>query len=319
MKPRKNVRLWQTYQLWHELMELRKKSKLRINAVERGVSNYDVIHEKLLLKAVNFDVLVAPKNKLEKEGSIWQTMVNYGIAVGPIWDWCLSHKGIGEGLAAQLLAQIDDISNFDSPAKLWRHCGYGLYHYWVDEKGTIQAPYKGWKHYAKTKKLLGEFSASGLEENQHYFIDEFTGNTLKALTVVDRLEPEEIAHWVLPSDKWKLVQHRDVNVASYHSSYNKSLKSTCYNIADQFIRQQTPYYVDIYYAEKTRQREKHPEKVTVNGRAKYTNAHIHNMAWRKMVKEFLKELWFQWRISEGLPADNPSVHVWEIPSEIVSS
>lgn len=72
--------------------------------------------------------------------------------------------------------------------------------------------------------------------------------------------------------------------------YNRNLKAICYVIAVQFIKQQTPHYTDIYYAEKKRQRELHPEPV--NG--KYTDGHIHYMAIRKMIKQFLCELWEQW-------------------------
>lgn len=94
--------------------------------------------------------------------------------------------------------------------------------------------------------------------------------------------------------------------------FNNKLKAVCYVIADQFIKQQTPGYVDIYYSEKARQRELHPEKIetgrkTQNGKAlyQYSDAHIHNRAWRKMIKEFLRDLWLHWRRLEGLPVSKP--------------
>lgn len=312
MKPRKNVALWQSYKLWYELMELRKKSKLRISASNRDVTNLDPEIEQGLIDIVGLDRLVKPKNKAEKEASVYQIMVNYGKAVGPIWDWCLSHKGIGEGLAAQLLAQIDDIANFDNPAKLWRHCGYGIYEYCFDEKGKAQAPIKGWKHFNKTKKFIAELEQLGLEEDRHYFIDKFKGETLKVLTVVSPDEPDEIAYWQLPKEGWTLKKHRDINVAGYHSPYNKQLKSTVYLVGQMFIQSQSPEWVDIYYSEKARYQEKYPEKIVENGKTKYNPAHLDMKARRKMVKAFLKELWYQWRISEGLPADEPEFHVWQI-------
>jgi len=110
--------------------------------------------------------------------------------------------------------------------------------------------------------------------------------------------------------------------------YNKQLKSVCFQIGDQFIRQQTPPYVDAYYAEKERQRRLHPapvcnkcggegiqkgqswrcgecgQKAGVNGRGwglNYTPMHVHRMAMRKMIKIFLSHVWLKWREFEGLP------------------
>lgn len=90
--------------------------------------------------------------------------------------------------------------------------------------------------------------------------------------------------------------------------YNKRLKSTCWLCVDQFIKQQTPVYVELYYAEKERQRRLHPEKIKVNGKWKYNDGHLHNMAIRKVAKVFLQHVWLVWRESEGLPTGKPWVH-----------
>lgn len=106
------------------------------------------------------------------------------------------------------------------------------------------------------------------------------------------------------------------------SKFNRKLKGICFNIADQFIKQQTPGYVDIYYAEKERLKTAYPAPICegcqqlaepfqkkVKGeiytsyrcpdrnkdhKIKYGDAHIHNRAWRKMIKIFLKDLWIEW-------------------------
>lgn len=118
-----------------------------------------------------------------------------------------------------------------------------------------------------------------------------------------------------------------------NSHYNRRLKSICYNIADQFIRHQTPIYADIYYEEKEYQRRKHPQALCIDcnepaeqyqkkvkgklvdawrcplrkkdHKVKYSDAHLHNRAWRKMIKVFLKDLWLEWRQAEGLPITDP--------------
>ncbi len=282
LKERKHPLLWQSYLWWYELMELRKRHLLRISSAERGVSNFDAGFEQLWIDTMNLDALVHPKNKAQREVSVQQVMINHGEAVGPIWGWLLSQRGIGESLAAQLLAQIDDIGNFDTVAKLWRFCGYGIYKYWVDEKGKVKAPVEGWRWVGKKE------------------------DAKKVLTVIlpaDQWNGREDVTYKEPGPSWQLVSHRDVNIrdSGYHSPYNRLLKSVCYNIADQFIRQQSPPWIDIYYSEKEYQRTNHPEPVKENGKTKFSDAHIHNRAWRKMIKTFLRELWIEWRKSEGLP------------------
>lgn len=95
------------------------------------------------------------------------------------------------------------------------------------------------------------------------------------------------------------------------SKYNRRLKSICYLVGDQFIKQQTPRYVDLYYAEKDRLRELHPEPVEIPDPPKgtwkfqFSDSHIHRMARRKMVKIFLQHLWVRWREFEGLPVSEP--------------
>lgn len=249
-KPRKHPQLWQAYLWWFELMEMRKRHLLRISSIERGKSNLSADFERAMLILTNLDELVDPKNKGQRERSVKQQMIDYGQEVGPIWDWCLSIKGLGEGLTAQLLAQIDDIDNSPTVSALWRFAGFA-----VGDDGKAEKNQKGVK-----------------------------------------------------------------------SPFNRKLKGICYNIADQFIRQQTPGYIDIYYAEKKRLRENFTkamcrecgdtciskqkkvkgESVDVwrcenNGKhtLNYTDAHLHNMAWRKMIKAFLKDLWIEWKRSEG--------------------
>jgi len=55
-----------------------------------------------------------------------KVMLAYGKSI-PAWDWLTSIKGLGAGgLASQLLAQIDDIGQFDTVSKLWRFAGWAV-------------------------------------------------------------------------------------------------------------------------------------------------------------------------------------------------
>lgn len=137
------------------------------------------------------------------------------------------------GMAAQLLALVDDIGAFPNVAKLWRFAGQA-----VMDNGRAERPKTG--------------------EKLHYV---------------------------------------------------RVLKSLCYLIGDQFIRQQTVPWVQEYYKEKTRQRELYPEPVeAVPGEnvpkwykwpELHTDSHVHRMARRKMVKLFLAKFWHEWREAEG--------------------
>jgi len=219
MKPRKYPHLWQAYLYHNEIETNLVRHKLRMKAIEQGRSNMDLSLEK--------DQFIPAYEAMEKEAR--KMMINYGKAIGPIWDWITEIKGMKSGkLPAQLLAQINDISLSPTVSSLWRFCGYAVY------DGKTERNKKGEK-----------------------------------------------------------------------SHYNRQLKSICYLIGEQFVRQQTPFYVDLYYAEKLRLRDLHPEKIKENGKWKYNDGHLHAMAKRKMVKIFLQHLWVTWREIEGLPVSDP--------------
>jgi len=221
-KPRKHPHLWQSYLWWNEVMEIRKRHLLRISSIERGKSNMDAQFERDTMAYLAIDAMVENLKK---------GMIAHGKQV-PIWEWVTSIRGLGQGgLAAQLLAQIDDIDNCPTVAALWRFAGFAVI------EGKAEKNSKGEK-----------------------------------------------------------------------SRFNRRLKGICFNIADSFIKQQTPVYVDTYYAEKERQRVLHPDILCRECGCKweecqskkkhvriFTDAHIHNRAWRKMIKQFLCDLWIEWK------------------------
>lgn len=116
-KPRKNPQLWQAYLIWQESLLTLNRHKTRMMSIERGKSNLDLEIENLYLAQSQLQLVT---NNFEK------MMKSYGKSVGPIWDWLISIRGIGDGLAAQLLALIDDIGKFETVSKLWRFSGYAV-------------------------------------------------------------------------------------------------------------------------------------------------------------------------------------------------
>lgn len=262
-KPRKHPQLWQSYLWWDELVQMRKRHNLRVSSIEAGKSNMDAQIEYDIMEHMDLDALI----RLAK-----RQMVNYGKAVGPIWDAMTSIRGLGEGgLAAQLLAQIDDIGKFATISKLWRFSGNGLFEYWHDGH-KVMAPRVGYKWTTQDGKRIKK-----------------------------RIEPK-------PKDGWSLKTISDRRLEGWHSPFNATLRSITYLIGDQFIRQQTPAYVELYYREKDELRTAHPDKSKLNGRWMHNDGHIHNMARRKAVKIFLQHLWLVWRSLEGLPVSRPYVH-----------
>jgi hypothetical protein len=139
-KPRKYPHLWQSFLFWDEMVEMRKRHLLRISSAERGRSNYDAQFEKDTLEDMRIDPMITLSKK---------TMVKYAEEV-PVWEWTTSFKGLKEGgLAAQLLAQVDDISKFSNISKLWRFAGYAVI------EGGREMPAKGEKlHYNQRLKSI---------------------------------------------------------------------------------------------------------------------------------------------------------------------
>jgi hypothetical protein len=208
-KPRKNPLLWQAWQHWDELMKMRMRHNQRIAFINSGKCNLDPVFEKGIATWADGLLTLAVKE-----------MANYGAIVGHVWEWLISFKGIGESLAAQLLAQIDNIMLFATVSKLRRFAGFAVF------DGKREIPEKG-----------------------------------------------DLRH------------------------YNTELKSTVYKIVDQFIRQQTPVWVDLYYAEKERLRARYPETAD-KPNVEHGKGHLDRMARRKVAKEFLKQLWIVWRRQE---------------------
>ena len=248
-KNHKLISLWQDYLWYNEVVEMRKRHNNRISAIEKGLTQMDKQVEINRMELFDLD---------SRKRHFGIQMVNSGETAGPIWEWVTSIKGLKSGvLAAQLLAQIDNIALSPTIASLWRFCGYAVFEGKAEPKGSVKAPQ-----------------------------DKETGK-----------------------------------------HYNGKLKGVCFNIAESFIKQQTPVYVDIYYAEKLRQRELHPVAIcrkcqiectikvsNVKGKEiktficpnngkhvkDFSDQHLHYRGIRKMMKAFLKDLWFEWRKAEGL-------------------
>jgi rubredoxin len=124
--PRKLAELWQAYQWWHEIEELRKGHLLRISSSEKGKSDMSAQFERDMMERLQIDHILKETRKI---------MIGYGETAGPIWDWVTSIRGLAAGgEAAKLLAQIDDIGKFPTISKLWRFAGYAVIDGQIDRR-----------------------------------------------------------------------------------------------------------------------------------------------------------------------------------------
>ncbi len=135
LSERKHSLLWQNYKYWDELMQMRKKHLLRVDAIKRGASTYDLEFELQLIGEID--------NLLKKAKKDLAALVKGE----PIAKWMISIPGIADHTAAKLICLIDDVGKFSTVSKLWRYAGYGV----VD--GKAEKPIAGEKrHYVARLK-----------------------------------------------------------------------------------------------------------------------------------------------------------------------
>lgn len=267
-KPRKYPQLWQSYLLWEELMLMRQRHLLRLSSISAGKSNMDETIERAILDGTVVRIPTAKGNEKEyhmvSADHYLKDAEKMMIGFGqqhPMWDWITSIKGFGAGGQASKVLAL------------------------IDDIAKFDSIAKLWRY-------------SGYGLYRYYHQD---GSVKAPVAGKQRKDGENILVNATAQSDWDVGTFRDRGVVGWILPFNRTLKSTLYIAGDQFIRQQTPHYVDLYYDEKDRQRILHPEPVKNGNRTDYTDMHIHMRAQRKMVKEFLKDLWLEWRRVEGLP------------------
>jgi hypothetical protein len=106
------------------------------------------------------------------------------------------------------------------------------------------------------------------------------------------------------SKLWRFAGYAVINgarerpVKGERLHYNIRLKTTCYLIVDQFVKNRKSPYRAIYDSTK--------EFYTVH-RPAWTKGHVELATRRKVAKLFLSHLWLAWREIEGLPLRDPFV------------
>lgn len=89
--------------------------------------------------------------------------------------------------------------------------------------------------------------------------------------------------------------------------YSPFMKTICWKIGESFVKTKGKYR-GVYDTSREFYRRKFPERIEVDGKVKYNDGHIHAMAKRRAVKQFLSDFWVEWREVEGLPVSEPFAH-----------
>lgn len=207
------------------------------------------------------------------------------ISEHPLWPEFFNHiRGVGESLATSLIAEIKDISKFDTVSSLQAYSALTTEY--------VKA------NCSKGHKLI---MASDKHRECPVYNNENEEPCGGEITIIERIKGS--------SPK---------RVKGHHYLFNSKLKTIFWKISEQMIKQGNAFYRDVY----DRSKQYYSNKAASEGKivlpaaalktkkdktGYISEGHIHNMAKRKMVKLFLSHLWDAWRELEGLPTRPPYV------------
>ena len=237
-----------------------------MNCERNGISEED-LEKKYGVKSL-IEEAKTFENKIKKR--LDSEVVNY-----KLYDKYLQHiQGIGSILSAGLIANIGDISKFDTISKLWMYAGLGF------------------------NKFCPEC------EHPTYVTVEYEdreGNITKGKKLKPFENCPECNHKTTP-----IIQKR---TKGYQDNWSPRLRVLCWKLGSSFVKQKAAKsgYRRIYESFRRDDTEFHPTKVKENGKTKYNDGHMYNRAVRKTVKIFMSHLWITWREMEGLEVKAPYV------------
>jgi len=190
----------------------------------------------------------------------------------PVYDIFLQRvKGVGTIAAAWLLGEFD-IEEATTVSKMWQYAGFN--------PGMVRG-----KKAIKKKDYKPEMG-------------EIVGSLPNAVDGSERVA-------VLTDT----LIRGDCMTEGFLSPYNKPLRTALVGVmADGFIKQQNTYCLEFYYPYKLRLEQSDQKVLHLKKMVPWkevSKGHRDRAAKRKMVKEFLKDLYAEWRAVEGLPVRKP--------------
>jgi len=206
------------------------------------------------------------------------------VSLSAVWEeFFLNINGVAEALATSLMAEIQDINRFKTPSSLWAYAGLTAEH--------VKASC------SKGHKML-------MSSDKH-----------KTCPVFDNDKNDPCGGIVTIDERVNAVPKR---VKGYHYLFNNKLKTTCWKISEQLVKQGDEHFKSIYRTAKKYYEIKASEAGLIvvpaeelrrmKDKSKYiSKGHIESRARRKMVKHFLVYLWEAWRACEHLDVRTPYV------------
>lgn len=241
-------------------------NNVQMNCERNGITEEDLEKKyqvtPLINEAKKFELLI--KKRLDVEVKKYK-----------IYDEYLQNiQGIGSIISAGLIANIGDISKFNTISKLWVYSGLGFNKFCpeCDHPTYVEVEYEDKeKNIKKTK----------------------------------RLKPFEKC----PKCGTKTIPIIQKRTKGYQGNWNVRLKVLAWKIGESFVKQkaQKSGYRRMYEKFRENDTSFHPEKEKINGKTKYNDGHMYNRAVRKTAKLFLSHLWMTWRKMEGLDVREPYV------------
>lgn len=221
-----------------------------------------------------------------------------------ITEWIVAQRGLGYDLASQLIGIIQTSGNFDNISSLWSYFGLAVVDWCTECNRPWYAPPK------KVQKL--ETIARRLKEANERKV-------VKEKKDFDAEARKNVCNCEVPKLKKTTQKHHE----GVLGDYNPEAKTLAFKIGTQFVKQGA-YYRELYdknrayyesrddlKAEIQQKKGKKAKGKGANGESTEVETkgtkHIHLMAQRKTVKDFLSDLWVVWRQLEGLPRTDPYV------------
>lgn len=221
------------------------------------------------------------------------------VATLPVTKWLEQVKGIGPRLSAPLVGVAAPIDKYRTVSAFWSSMGYGVVtacmecvslHLVGKERRRFldRQTQRRWDVYETSDKFEARVERISDDPDK---LDAF----IREAMVEHRADEYKKSEKHLCSCEVPVLKKTAPNLKYYGGlilPYDPYLKSMCWRIAGQFVRQ-GEFYREWY--------DKYKEKYQLSC-PELSIGHIDNRARRAMVKLFLSHLWEMWRKAEGLPA-----------------
>lgn len=279
------------------LNDIRSEYKRITDGITRITSKIKI--ESKIISSYAELMMIQGYEKLLESEKAHEKAIAYDVEGHIMYDWLKGVRGCGPLMSAAILSEVD-ITKCNTISSLFKYCGLDVVVWFVcKQRFDETAPDKLYKRHPDGYLTEGP-AITGTDDNWFSLISP---------------EGKLLGYYGLPSDKPdgfgegrsrkkfhlepKVYKNAEGEVTETTGiTFNPFLKTKLIGVlGTSFIKLGGPYR-EFYDQQKAllKNNPKHAEK---------TPKHIHNMAVRLMVKQFLKDFWVEYRTREGLPVRPP--------------